>query len=71
MKDFRMGIAWADNNGRKMAGKPMLRIKHYNKAWWRRVGKDFTKALVNYCTEDVKTLDDIRAILHRDYKVEE
>lgn len=70
MKDFRMGIVWADNNSRKMQGKPMLRIRHYNKAWWRRVGGEYKRLNIDYCAGDFKTLDDIRAILNRN-KVEE
>jgi hypothetical protein len=48
MKDFRIGIVYADNNNRKMAGKPMLRIRHYNKSWWRSHRKDFEKFAEKY-----------------------
>ena len=40
MKGYRIGVRAAMNNRRKMQGDPMLRIKHYNKAWWRSHRKD-------------------------------
>lgn len=43
MKGFRIGVRAAMNNRRKMQGDPMLRIKHYNKAWWRSRRKDVEK----------------------------